>query len=268
MWRCTTSPVWRARLSRGLSMVLTVKSGCGLSQSLEKRSAVTRRQDLSQGLGETDIVESVTVNADEYRKAVLQKNRVLDAIRKNMWWFRTASGKPEAGQVIYYQHDGARPHTSKANEGHWARHGRKAGINTQVVTQPAQSPDLSCNDLAFFTSLQVDTELVVKKNVKDLIVAVEENWNNFPAVRTESVWRILYASYKRIIYTDGDNSYSHHTGSRTDHASSQRKGELHDRQFPLAAVRRAEAKCIYFVRAPKRVELGVVSTNSSNDGDD
>ena len=47
---------------------------------------------------------------------------------------------------------------------------------------------------------------------------------------------------RKIISTDGDNSYSHHTGSSAAHSSPQRKGELHDRQFPVSDVRRAEEK--------------------------
>ena len=48
--------------------------------------------------GETDILESVTVNADEYRGVMLEKNGVLEAIRQKMWWFGKQSGKPEAGR--------------------------------------------------------------------------------------------------------------------------------------------------------------------------
>ena len=48
-------------------------------------------------------------------------------------WYRRGSGQPEAGQVIYYQHDGARPHTAAVNEGHWARHGATGGFKISVV---------------------------------------------------------------------------------------------------------------------------------------
>ena len=47
------------------------------------------------------------------------------------------------------------------------------GFHIEVTVQPAQSPDLNTNDLAFFASLQKDTDLVAKENVKDLIAAVK-----------------------------------------------------------------------------------------------
>lgn len=193
-----------------------------------------RRSDTRTGTiaGETDIIQSVVVNAAEYRNVMLKKNGVFDAMRTKMWWFRRGSGQPEAGKTLYYQHDGARAHTAKINQQHWSRHGSKAGFRIEVVTQPAQSPDLNCNDLAFFTSLQSDTDLVIKKSMKDLVTDVEHCWNNYPTEHMESVWRVLFASFKGILSCGGENRYSHHTGSRTAHAKSDREGERHDRSFP------------------------------------
>ena len=81
---------------------------------------------------------------------MLRKGGVFDMIRQKMWWFGRRSGEPEAGQPTWYQHDRARPHTAKSNEKNWARHGAQKGFDIRVVTQPAQSPDLNANDLAFF----------------------------------------------------------------------------------------------------------------------
>ena len=141
-----------------------------------------KRSDSRAGTvaGETDVLESVVVNAEEYRKVMLKKNGVLDTMREKMWWFKVGSGKPEAGEVLYYQHDGARSHTAKVNERCWAQHGNKRGFKISVIAQPAQSPDLSCKDLAFFSSLQSDMEIVAKKNVFDLVRAVEDAWQNYP----------------------------------------------------------------------------------------
>ena len=77
-----------------------------------------KRSDSRTGTvaGETQVLESVTVNADEYRSVLLKKDGVLAAIREKMWWFRRGSGQPEAGQVIYYQHDEARPHTAAVKD--------------------------------------------------------------------------------------------------------------------------------------------------------
>ena len=135
------------------------------------------------------------------------------------------------------------PHTAKKNEKHWATQGKKKGFDIRVVTQPAQSPDLNVNDLAFFASLQSDTELVAKENVTDLVEAVTACWENYPIERMESVWRCLYGSFKGIVETRGDNNYSHHTGSRSKHAKSDREGDRHDRMFDISAIKDAEMQC-------------------------
>ena len=82
-----------------------------------------------------------------YRKFMLQKNCVFEKMREKLGWFKKNAGTPEAGQA-FYQHDGAHLHTAKFSEQHWSKHGAKKGFNIQVVTQPAQSPDLNWNDLA------------------------------------------------------------------------------------------------------------------------
>ena len=171
---------------------------------------------------------------------MLKKNGVFDAMREKLWWFHRDAATPEAGKPLFYQHDGARPHTAKANQQHWIRHGAKKGFNIRVVTQPAQSPDLNCNDLAFFASLQTDVEMVAKRTVTDLVAAVEQSWSEYPMDRMAAVWRVLYASFKGIVETHGDNSYSHHTGSRAAHSSSKRRGDSHNRFFPISAIRQAE----------------------------
>ena len=89
--------------------------------------------------GETQVLESVTVNADEYRSVLLKKDGVLATIREKMWWFRRGSGQPEAGQFIYYHNGGPRPHTAAVNEGHWARHGAKGGFKIFNLRSPPTS---------------------------------------------------------------------------------------------------------------------------------
>ena len=122
---------------------------------------------------------------------------MFDRMREKMWWFKRSSGKPEAGKTLWYQHDGAAPHTAKANERHWATHGRKSGFDIRVITQPAQSPDLNCNDLAFFASLQSQTELVAKENVADLVRAVTKCWEEYPEELMEKSLALLVRVFQR-----------------------------------------------------------------------
>ena len=63
-----------------------------------------------------------------------------------------------------FQHDGARPHTVELNRRVFAQHSKKCNFVFDVVVQPAQSPDLNVDDLAFSHSLQTDVSLVAKEN--------------------------------------------------------------------------------------------------------
>ena len=60
-------------------------------------------------------------------------------------------------------------------------------FNIQVVVQPAQSPDLNVDDLAFFHSLQSDVSLVAKENRRELLEAVEDCWKEYPEEKMSSV---------------------------------------------------------------------------------
>ena len=124
------------------------------------------------------------------------------------------------------------------------------GFHIEVTVQPAKSLDLNTNDLAFFPSLQKDTDLVAKENVKDLVAAVKLCLDEYPAERMDAVLRCLIASYNGIITTMGDlgNNYSHHTGSRAAHSRSRRAGDAPDRSMPLNDVHRAEEQMKWYAR--------------------
>ena len=126
------------------------------------------------------------MTAEEYRK-VMRAGGAFDKMRSKMWWYKRRSGQPEAGRTLCYQHDAASPHTARANLQHWRRHGNMKGFTIEVVVQPPQSPNLNVNDLAFFSSLQTDTELVAKENVFDLRAAVVKAWEEYPSERMASV---------------------------------------------------------------------------------
>ena len=102
-----------------------------------------KRSDVRTGtvVGQTMILEDVSVTAPEYRMKIVGKDGVFDSMRRSMWWFHKSAryevsggvgvpcgkhvqGKwhfskrkgtrcPEAGQPLHYQQDGARPHTAQ-----------------------------------------------------------------------------------------------------------------------------------------------------------
>ena len=140
------------------------------------------------------------------------------------WQFSKRKGTrcPEAGQPLHYQHDGARPHTAQVNQRVFASHGKMKDFNIQVVVQPAQSPDLNVDDLAFFHSLQSDVSLVAKENRRELLEAVEDCWKEYPEEKMSSVWVCLYSSFHGVLESGGNNDYPRHRGFRSaDNARMQ-----------------------------------------------
>ena len=132
------------------------------------------------------------------------------------WRFSNNEGTkcPEAGTLLMYQHDGARPHTARVNTLGFASHGKMKGFSIEVVVQPDQSPDLNVDDLAFFNSLQSDVSLVAKENRRDLLDAIIKCWHEYHVEKIEGVWRCLYTSFHGVLETFGHNDYKIHRGVR------------------------------------------------------
>ena len=51
--------------------------------------------------GETDILELVSVTAEEYRHVMLKRGGVFDTLRQKMWWFARDADTPEAGCTLF-----------------------------------------------------------------------------------------------------------------------------------------------------------------------
>ena len=76
--------------------------------------------------------------------------------------------------------------------------------------------------------------------MKDLSAAVIACWEEYPKDRMSAVWSCLYASFKGILETGGDNTYGKHTGSRKARHESHEAGKIHDRSCPLQVITAAE----------------------------
>ena len=185
--------------------------------------------------GVTDILETYTVNAEVYRKLIISKGGVMEAIREKMWWFKKGSGKPEAGQEIWLQHDGARPHTAKVNEREYKKARQKHGFIITVCQQAPQSPDLNIEDIAFFNSLQSDTSCVATSNLFELRDAVNKCYEEYPTERLEACWRVLNINLRGILESEGDNDYKTHVGDR----KRATKGLAEDRKVPAELIKKA-----------------------------
>ena len=161
--------------------------------------------------------------------------------------------------MLHYQHDGARPHTERVNTQLFRSHGAMKGFNIQVIVQPAQSPDLNVDDLAFFRSLQSDVSLVAKGSRRDLLAAVVQCWNEYPAEKMEAVWLCLYTSYRGVLESAGGNEYIRHSGM----------GSLRG----YSAVRKVQRRVITdatkkLKEMKARLDRGAESSASEGDNDD
>ena len=233
-------------------------------------------------------MEDVRVDAVKYGTKVVAKGCVFEKMREVMWWFHKAaryqtvagvrvpcgklvSGKwrfsnnegtkcPEAGARLLYQHDGARPHTARVYTLVFASHGKMKDFSIEVVVQPAQSPDLNVDDIAFFNSLQSDVSLVAKENRRDLLDAIIKGWHEYPLEKMESVWRCLYSSFHGELESFGDNDYKRHRGVR---GSCDTEDRLQQRTVGRRVIKGAEKK-----QAEMRSELeaGDVASEMSSDG--
>ena len=84
----------------------------------------------------------------------------------------------------------------------------------RVITQPAQSPDLNINDLAFFRALGCAVRKRRRGNmgydVDALAVDVKEAWMDYPEDKISRMWDHLDYIYKSILDFEGGNLYPEH----------------------------------------------------------
>ena len=134
------------------------------------------------------------------------------------------------------------------------------GFSIEVVVQPALSPDLNVDDLAFFNSLQSDVSHVAKENRRDLLDAIIKCWHEYPLEKMESVWRCLYSSFHGVLESFGDNDYKRHRGVR---GSRDTEARLQQRTVGRRVIKGAEKK---LAEMRSELEAGDVASEMSSDG--
>ena len=119
---------------------------------------------------------------------------------------------------ITVQHDGAKPHNGAGNAEALRVAGIADGWQIVIDTQPAQSPDVNINDLAFFNSLKKNVARVKQhaRNIDELIAKVRTAYDQYDRVTLDHIWGHLFANYNSILAHNGDNKYqSPHANLRT-----------------------------------------------------
>ena len=84
---------------------------------------------------------------------------------------------------------------------------RRHGFRFRVVTQPAQSPDLNVLDLCFWNSNKKTLKGKNWSTMREMIDDVETKWKSYDPSKVEAAFRILYAVYRGILRTFGDNNF-------------------------------------------------------------
>ena len=121
------------------------------------------------------------------------------------------------GQPIIIQQDWAKPHTAKVNKERLEALGKADGWNITFDTQPAQSPDLNKNDLAFFYSLQCAANKLKgkSKNTKDLMTAVTKAFHDYDKDQLLRLEALQMQIWREILKNEGGNDFAMpHSGIR------------------------------------------------------
>jgi hypothetical protein len=175
-----------------------------------------KRRSKNHDAGDLKEVD-VPVTAEYYREVMEKK--ILPAIMEHMPWV----GK--GGRTLVIQHDGAKAHTGKGNDEYWGElaTSKYPGRRIEVVTQPAQSPDLNTLDLGFFNSLARMADDMDPESLSELLDAVDVCYWDYDPKILERVWQAQFNVYNSILAARGDNNFKlPHTGV----SKRQRAGEL------------------------------------------
>jgi hypothetical protein len=158
----------------------------------------------------------VTIDSAWYRGWYL--DCLLPAIKQKMPWMRN--------REIVVQQDGARPHTGKGNLDALQEAGNDGRWSINLITQPAQSPDLNINDLGFFRSLKTRVLQMRFSTIEGMMKVVYDEYERYDTETLERVWQCLFVVYNKVLEELGGNGYKlDHTGTR----QAQLRGELNSR---------------------------------------
>jgi hypothetical protein len=110
---------------------------------------------------------------------------------------------------VRIQQDGAKSHIADDDE-EWleALEELAPGNKIKLFTQPARSPDLNINDLAFFRSIQSLYYEAAPDTEFELIEAVEAAFEEYPANKINRMWLTHQSCMNEILECHGDNTYT------------------------------------------------------------
>jgi hypothetical protein len=179
-WDYTTNSMWDGKV--------------GLWPIGEIRGA--QRNSVNRPAG-TPEWHNIAVTRRVYRSLLI--NKVLPAIQEK--WPNLAT----FGRTIRIQQDGAKAHISPDDPA-FVNIALIRGLNVELYTQPARSPDLNVEDLGFFRAIQSFNDSC-PSNAVELIAGVRKAYNDYDYRKINRVFLTLQTILNEIIECNGDNTY-------------------------------------------------------------
>jgi hypothetical protein len=102
----------------------------------------------------------------------------------------------DAGRTIYIQQDNATPHI-RPNDPVSLQVVAQSNLNIQLIQQPPNSPDMNVLDLCFFRSIQSLTDCRSPKNIRELIEALEQEFQNYEVDKLAKCFVTLFVMLER-----------------------------------------------------------------------
>ena len=97
----------------------------------------------------------------------------------------------------------------KDNDDTFLRAGSAGTWNITIKTQPARSPELNVNDLAFFRSLQSRYWLLgYSKKIEEIVEKVKQAYNKYPVSTIDKSWVALASVLDKILKHNGANGFA------------------------------------------------------------
>ena len=179
-----------------------------------------RRQSRNRPRG-APVSKPRNLNAEYYRELMCMDDGVIAKIKEKMPWMRN--------QRLFIQHDGAKPHNGNENIAQIEAHANQDGWHIEIITQPAQSPDLNILDLGFFSSIkaQVHQLKINADTIEDLLFRVQTAFTHYDRETLDAIWAELFSVYNCILQVRGGNDYAlPHDGNRRSQGNNWTKVNL------------------------------------------
>jgi hypothetical protein len=174
--------------------VVTFDGKIGTWAFVKETPALKKSKNRDKGALE---LKSVIVNRDVMRQYMCEK--VVPAIQ-DMW------PDEDEGRTIFIQQDNAKPHLLP-DDNVFLQAVAQTDLDIRLMQQPPNSPDMNVLDLCFFRSIQSLTDSRAPKSIRDLIVAVEQEYQNYEVDKLTRSFLTLQSCMIEVMKKGGGIGY-------------------------------------------------------------